>query len=243
MKNSRVLISLLLAITALAFACAPKNTISSSSVDPDNIYQSYDVSGTWYGTTAVVMFREGGPEGKVIELGGRSQVEYNGGILKKDRRVYSDTAAYVLYSQDIFHDNLFLFTDPAGKKYQNSLTVEPIEIVSENRFTADRGKDLILSLSRPVKDDENLLTTVYVTAPDRSPNASQKKSLVKLENNFLTDRSTIVIRKLELLSLSSGQGVVSVKISGMKKLEEAAPAGGIMTYDQESDRIYFTLPD
>jgi hypothetical protein len=243
MNNSSAIIFWIVVFVALDFGCASKNTIHSGSVDPANIYQSYDVSGTWHGTTAVVMFRDGGPEGKVIELAGPAQVEYNGGILKKDRRVYSNTAAYVLYSQDIYRENSFLFTDPAGKTYRNSLTLEPIEIESEDRFTADRGKDLILRLSRAVKTDETLSTTVHVTATDRSPNASQKNSLIKLDNNFFENRSTVIIRPLELLSLRSGQATVSVKISGRKRIEESAAGGGKITYDYESKQIYFTLPD
>lgn len=237
------LLPFILAAILMAGGCAPKNTVASGSVDPANIYQSYDVSGSGRGTTVVAKFRDGGPEAKVIELGGTAQIEYNGGILKKDRRVYSDTAAYVLYSQDFFRESFFLFTDPAGKKYRNSLTIEPVEIDSEDRFTADRSKDLVFRLSRAVKTDETLSTTVFVTATDKSPNASQKKSLIKLENNFFGDRSTVIIKQLELLSLSSGQGVVAVKILGVKKIEEAAPAGGKMTYDYESKGIYLTLPD
>jgi hypothetical protein len=242
LKNSAVFITVVILFLALTSGCAPKNTIGSGSVDPSHIYQSYDVSGTWYGTTAVAMFRDGGPAGKVIELAGPAQVEHNGGILKKDRRVYSDTAAYVLYSQDIFRESSFLFTDPAGKKYRNSLTIEPVEIATEDRFTADRGKDLVLRLSRAVRDDETLSTTIAVSA-NRSPNAAHKKSLIKLENNFFGDRSTVIIKQLELLSLSSGQGAVSVQIFGVKKIEEAAPAGGKMSYDYGSKQIYFTLPD
>lgn len=241
-NNSRLFIFGIIAFLAPGFGCSSKNTVPSGSVDPANIYQSYDVSGTWYGTTAVVMFRDGGPDGKVIELAGPAQVEHNGGILKKDRRVYSDTAAYVLYSQDIFRKSSFLFTDPAGKTYRNSLTIEPIEVASEDRFIADRGKDLVLRLSRAVRDDETLSTTIAVSA-NKSPNASHKKSLIKLENNFFGDRSTVIIKQLELLSLSAGQGAVSVKIFGAKKIEEAASAGGKMSYDYESKQIYFTLPD
>lgn len=241
-KNSRLFIFGIIAFLAPGFGCASKNTVPSGSVDPANIYQSYHVSGTWYGTTAVVMFRDGGPEGKVIELSSPAKIEHNGVALKKDRRVYRDTAAYVLYSQDIFRESSFIFTDPAGNKYRNSLTIEPVEIATEDRFTADRRKDLVLRLSRAVRDDETLSTTIAVSA-NKSPNAAHKKSLIKLENNFFEGRSTVIIKQLELLSLSSGQGGVSVKIIGAKKIDEAASAGGKMSYDYESKQIYFTLPD
>jgi hypothetical protein len=243
LRLMKKLMPIILIAALIAIGCAPKNTVRSGSVDPANIYQSYDVSATWHGTTVVVMLRDGGPEAKVIELGGNAQVEYNGGVLRKDRRVYSDTAAYVSYGQEDVTENSFVFTDPAGKKYRNSLTMEPVEIDSEERFTADRNKDLVLRLSRPIKADETLTTTVYVTPTDKSPNASRKKSLIKLENNYFEGRSTIIIKQIELLSLSSGQASVSVKISGEKKIEEAAPAGGKMTYDFETKGIYFTLPD
>lgn len=219
--------------SVLVPACAPKNTISSASVDPASIYQDYAISVMKKSTTVVGIFRDGGPEGRVIELRAPSRLEYNGDPVKKDRRVYSESAAYTSYLQEFFSDSTLVFTDPTGKNYTNKLTIDPVELKS-GPVSIDRSHDIVIELTRPVKVNETLVTTVALTARNDS---SGRLGYITLENNFAEGRSSIIIRATDLARLASGSGVISIKVRAEKPLDENTGGGGRMAYDYTSDQV------
>jgi len=232
-------LSLILLLAIVLSGCAPGDTVRSSSIDPAEIYQEYDVSRGKYGTTAVAMFRVGGPGGQVIYLTADSQVEYNGILLKRDTRVYADTAGYTEYGAESRAENTFIFTDPAGKDYKNSVATDPI-LLETGPLTIDRSRDIMIKLSRPVKENETLSTTIGLMSRDPQDKTDRGR-FVKLDGNFAEGRSSIIIRPEDLRGLASGKATISVMLKGEKPLDEGTPRGGRIKYDCESADIQTTV--
>jgi hypothetical protein len=228
----KVLIILSIALIA---ACGPKKTVTSFTIDPSRIYQDYSVSTGRNTDTVVAFFRDGGPDGKAIELYWSAEVKHNGRVLKRDRRPYSDTAAYTAYLQEFYGDNEFEFTAPGGQKYINRVSVEPVELKS-GRLELDRKRDIVIELTRPVKDSEQMSTEIALTARDAADD-SGAKGFVRLKNNFAGNRASIVIHPEDLADMGWGMGVIAVKVEGEKPLDEGTPNGGRMVYDFTTGQI------
>lgn len=206
---------------------------------PPDVFQDYSIEASARLNSVVAQFRKGGPDGEIIELSDGSNVEHNGELLTRERRVYSDTFAYKVYPQEFVSENDLVLTMPDGRKFKNRLSMEPIDLLSEP-IKVDRTNDLRLKLTRPVKETEKLKFGLSVVGPDDGQSETGKTS-ISLQNIFADDRATIIVSAADLATLKTGRAVATVEVSGQKPTDEGTPAGGRISYTYRSDHLQISI--
>lgn len=226
----------------LTIACRPGHLAYSDAVPPGEIYQQYEISAGKFGSSAVGIYRQGGRDGKVVQLVSPANVKFNNELLYKDTRVYADSCAYTGYYHEPFVKNEFVFTAADGKSYTNTLNLEPVEFTLADRIDLDRSQDIILPLSRVIAPGERLETHISNSEPHLKDPPAELTRFIKLENNLSADRKTIIIKPGEIKDLQNGRGTISVVIKSETPLQQSTPASGHIAYEYRSELFYMTIP-
>lgn len=125
---------------ALLASCASTETADSSTVKQTEIYPSYDIKydAADGNLRATASFRFGGASGTTMRLVDPSKVTYNGKDMEKQNNFLSGT--YYSYSIAGYEStHTFEYTDNDGKKYKNTIALEPCKF-DERTMTVPDGK-------------------------------------------------------------------------------------------------------
>lgn len=236
-KNRIYLFGLLLLMT---FGCRSCDTVESSEIAQSEIYQDYSVEALKSGAKATAFFRVGGSTGTTIDLVPPSKIELNGTEMTKHPRTFLNGTDYTLASDTAAGRYLFSYTNGDGQVFQNEIDFEPIELVSVPA-TIDPKQKTIISLSRPVRDDESLDTSIVsLETPPQNANAPANNSntapsyLIDLHQNTASGRTAIEIAPGAIKNLAPGKAEISIRVSAGRDLEQKTRAGGGISYRYSS---------
>src|SRR6187551_469702 len=141
-------------VILLITSCSSNETSDSKNVKQSEIYQTYRINWSNGSGSATASFRFGGENGTTLRLNEPSKVTYNGQKLTEGKFLFGGAfyqGDQVKYSSK----HVFRFTDSDGKVYENTYEFEPIEFKNPPK-TVSKSADLILPLSRRIKNDESL---------------------------------------------------------------------------------------
>ncbi len=139
----------------MVFGCASTETIESTKVSPTEIYQAYSINSNKNSTNTTATFRVGGATGSTVDLDVPSKILHNEQEMSESKPFLFKGTDYNASAKQFVSQHKFSFTDAAGKTWNNEISLDALEITSQN-LTISKANGGIIVLSRPVGKDENV---------------------------------------------------------------------------------------
>lgn len=223
--------------------CASTDTVESTKVSPSEIYQSYVINGTKNSTSVNATFRVGGSTGSTVDLDAPAKVEHNGKEMNESKPGFFKGTDYNDSVNQFVSNHKFKFTDAAGKVWENEISLEGLEITSQN-VSVSKINGGTITLSRPVGKDEKAEFSLVSdkTPPPSSGNtnsANKKPELnysTSLQVNFDQAGTTAKIDSSSLKNFVDGKATLMVTVHKNKSTQQAAK-GGSMDFNYESQKV------
>ncbi len=202
-------------------------TIPSNTVMSSQVFQLYTVEGSRSNMQVVAAFRVGGATGTTLELTAPGKVSYNAAEMPVSAPSNLIGTSYRMKGTDYRisgneyrakHD--FLFTDNDGKTYANSISLSPLEIVTNSALALQNNQPTTISLSRTVAADEKLTVGIGTSIGDEIPTAGNSIY-------FNSSRNAIIItpQYWQAKSLRT-KTEVEIVVSKSAGITQGSPLGG-----------------
>lgn len=225
--------------------CASTETIESTKVAPTEIYQDYTIHGSKTGTNTTVTFRVGGSTGSTVDLDAPSKINHNGKEMNESKPNFLKGTDYNDSANEFISEHKFAFTDASGKVWQNEISLQALEITSQN-LVISKASGAAITLSRPVGKDENVEFSL-VSEKNPPPSQDNSNSNVKtkasepdystnLQIKFDEARSTATIEPFSLKKFVDGKANLKVTVRKNKAAQQSAK-GGSLDFTYESNKI------
>lgn len=227
--------------------CASTETIESTKVAPSEIYQDYAIRGSKTGTNTTVTFRVGGSTGSTVDLDAPSKISHNGKEMNESKPNFLKGTDYDDSANEFISEHNFAFTDASGRVWENDISLQALEITSQN-LVISKASGAAMTLSRPVGKDENVeFSLVSETNPPPSQGNSNSNSNAKtkarnpdysatLQVKLDEDGSIATIEPSSLKNFVGGIAVLKVTVRKNKPAQQSAK-GGSLDFTYESQRI------
>ncbi|MBX7173652.1 MAG: hypothetical protein K1X72_21970 [Pyrinomonadaceae bacterium] len=222
--------------------CASTDTVESTKVSPGEIYQSYIINGTKNSTSVNATFRVGGSTGSTVDLDAPAKVEHNGKEMNESKPGFFKGTDYNDSANQFVPNHKFRFTDAAGKVWENEISVEGLEITSQN-LSVSKTNGATITLSRAIGKDENV---EFNLTSDKTPPASsnsnsnaktpEKNYSTSLKVDFDESRTVAKIEPSSLKNFVDGTAKIYLTLRKNKSTQQAAK-GGSMDFNYESQKI------
>lgn len=223
-KAMKVLFLLTISFCLSTLACiqASVETVSSNTVQADQVFQIYTVEASSARTEIVAAFRVGGATGTTLELAAPAKISYNdeavpvsapGNLIGTNYRMKGTDYRATFEQYQPSHE--FSYTDRKGKTYVNSVNLAPIEIAVNGAVKFDNSKPATIPLSRVVGANETLTISLdsaiddAVPAVDNSVYLNAKRNAVVVTPNYwktksLSSRAELKIKVKKSAGVSNG---------------------------------------
>ena len=225
--------------------CASTETVESTKVAPNEIYQDYSIQSSKNSTRITATFRVGGSRGSTIDLDAPSKIDYNGVPMTESSAGFLKGTTYNSNLKEFLSQHKFSFTDATGKVWQNDINLDALEINSKDVAISIANGGTI-TLSRPVGKDEEiefLLVSEKTPPPSQgNSNANDKnRSVEPVYSNTLKvdldgNRTTAKIEPSSLKYFVDGKANLSVTVKKTKQTQQSAK-GGQMDFSYESQKV------
>lgn len=224
------------------FGCASTETIESTKVSSTEIYQSYDIGGNKDQTTVTATFRVGGPTGSTVDLDAPSKVIHNGKEMSESAPGFLKGTNYHDSANNFVATHKFSYTDANGKTWQNEISLDALEMTGKD-VTVSKTNGAIITLSRPVGQDENIQLTLYSeTNPPPATNSNsnnktpEKDYSITLPANFDATRTTIKIEPSVLKNFVNGKATITLTVRKNNAPQQSAK-GGMINFSYDSQKV------
>lgn len=234
-----------LVFVSLVLGCASTETIESTKVPPNEIYQHYSVAATRDETHVSATFRLEAAWGKTVDLDAPARIEHNGREMKEIAPSFMSGTNYKYVSDRFEPAHQFVYTDANGKIYRNELNIEPLEIRG-NSFNLSRLEANRIPLTRAVGENEqvNISLASETSPPPTESNANANLNLKNEENHSLYQtaeldktRGVLIITPDKLKRFVPGKAFINVRIQKEEKPKQRTVKGGAMIFTYESASI------
>lgn len=228
---------------SLACVQASVETVSSNTVQANQIFQIYTIEASAAKTETVAAFRVGGATGTTLELAAPSKILYNdeampvsapGNFIGTNYRVKGTDYRTTFAQYNPAHK--FSYTDAKGKTHVNSITLAPIEIASKNAINFDRLKPAMIPLSRVVGANETLTISLDSAIEDRVPTESNFAYLNAKRNAVVITPNYWKAKSLE----STAQ--MKIKIKKSAGVSNGSPLGGSISAVYSAESVSVNIP-
>lgn len=238
----------------LTFGCRSCDTIESNKVVQSEIYQDYSVTASNTGTDVTATFRVGGSTGMTVDLDAPSKVEYNGREMTENLRSMLAGTIYTVQITGFQGSHQFTYTNGEGRVFENSITFDQLEIVPGVREINPKEKTIIF-LSRPLRDNESLETTLSSLEPTPTPTPqngnAERRGNIRVEDspsfsqslggNLTGKRNAIEISPGDLKNFVPGKAVLKIAVRGNSGLQQETKTGGTIRYTYTSEGLSVTV--
>lgn len=235
----------------MVLGCASTETIESTKVAPTEIYQDYIIRGSKNSTNVTATFRVGGPTGSTVDLDAPGKVTHNGKEMNESKPGFLKGTDYGFAANEFISEHKFVYTDAAGKTWENEINLPALEINVQN-LTFSKANGGTITLSRPVDKDENVEFSLVSekTPPSSSGNSNSNTNVknklpeqeysTKLQIKFDDSRSSIKIEPFSLKNFVEGKATVWLTVRKNKTVQNSAK-GGALDFSYESQKIAVNL--
>lgn len=250
LKKHFYLFGLLLLLT---FGCRSCDTVESTKIAQSEIYQDYSITASNSSTSVTATFRVGGGTGTTVDLDAPSKIEYNGRELTENLRSMLSGTNYTTQSNGFQGSHQFTYTNGDGRVFQNSISFEPVDLVFGVRELKTGEKTIIL-LSRPLREDESIDTTLSSLEPTPKPTPqngnTERRGNVSIDtpsysqslgNNLNSKRNAIEINASDLRNFVPGKAVLGITVRGNSDLQQKTEKGGRIDYTCISQGLSVTV--
>ncbi|MBX7173654.1 MAG: hypothetical protein K1X72_21980 [Pyrinomonadaceae bacterium] len=240
MKNLYLLF--ILASLLIFSGCDSTATVESNKVSSSEIYQNYSITARKNQTNISATFRVGGASGTTVDLDSPAKIIHNGNEMNESKPGFLKGTNYQDSVNEFVPTHKFVYTDAKGKTWQNEITMQGLEIAS-NEISFSKAKGGKIILSRPVGKDEIVEFTIISdqTAPEVSKNKSKKRLPEKvystrLQVKFDTAHSSVIIAPNSLRNFADGTAQLHLNLRKSKNLQQSAK-GGIIDFTYEAEQV------
>lgn len=232
----------------MILGCASTETVESTKVAPTEIYQSYLIRATKNSTGVNVTFRVGGPTGSTVDLDAPSNVSHNGKEMTESAPGFLKGTDYHGSANQFVSHHKFSYKDASGKVWENEISLDALEVNSQN-LNISKMKGGTITLSRPVGKDE---TVEFSLVSERNPpatngangnsniNSNHHHDYVSYSNNlevsFDESRTTVKVNSASTKNFVDGQANLTVTVSKNKTVQQSAK-GGLLDFRYESQKV------
>lgn len=240
-------------LVLMVFGCRSCDTVESNKVAQTTIYQDYSIVATRDSTSVSATFRVGGSGGTTLDLNAPSKIEYNGKGMTENLRTMFGGTNYSWSGNGFQNSHQFAYTDGDGRVFQNGTSFEAIELVP-GVSEIDPKLKTIIQLSRPLRDNESLETSVSSLEPtpvpvpqngNTHPNANTASNSPaftwSIHNNLRDDKSAIEIDHGSLKNFVPGKAVLRITVEGSTGLQHKTETGGRISYTYTSQDLDVTI--
>lgn len=231
-----------LPILMLLFAglgCAMLETVESTRIPQAEIRQTYRVSADRNETHAAAIFYHGS-WGKTVDLDAASRIVHNDREMPQISPNFLKGTTYDVYFKEFQTRHVFVYTNGEGRVFRNEMSFEPIEINLPEAIVS-RARNIVVPLSRAVRENEQISISLASTearpaaepANDNSAGPPPPNSPVydlTLNGELDAARAAVVLKPKNLKNFVAGKAVLKIEVSRSLNLQQAAPAGGSMSW-------------
>lgn len=224
---------LLFAVFVLLFAvsCVSTETIESTNVVAEEVYQDYDVRLSKNSSNALATFRVRGKTGTTIDLDAPAKIELNGKAMTESKPGFLTGTNYQFFAPSLGLQYQFLFTNADGKTYQNETSLMALELTATT-LNLSKSQPTAIPLSRALAADEELEVVINGQA------AADEKASSLVSTGLKTDASRAIglLDPKLLKDVAAGEGELRVECSKGGALKQHTKAGGAIkiTYSAAS---------
>jgi hypothetical protein len=216
-------ITIAAAILLLA-SCKSNEIGNSKDVNPDAIYQEYNVTATEGENEAsfTAQFRFGGDNGTTLVLNDKSQISFDGKALAVDSS--GGIGAYYqtkLPMASAAGKHNWTFTDGNDKSYSNTFNLQPFTLVT-NFAAPITAADLELNFSGLQDNDE-----INISINDTSHSSSRYRDV---DTAIKISGGKTIISAMAMKKLAPGPLTIDVTKIQNINLKEATKEGGSIMY-------------
>lgn len=223
--------------------CRSTETIESTKVSATEIYQSYLIQGNKNSTSVNVTFRVGGPTGSTVDLDAPAKIEHNGKEMTESSPGFLKGTDYNDSSSQFVANHKFKFTDASGKVWENEISLEALEITSQN-LSFSKSSGATFMLSRPLGKEEtveiSLTSEKNPPPPSNNGNSSNKTSDlnygISLHPTFDQTGTTAKIESSELKNFVDGKANLQMTVRKNKSASQSAK-GGSLEFSYEAQKV------
>jgi hypothetical protein len=237
--------SVFLVFISFILGCASTGTVESTKIAPSEIYQEYSISARRNQTNVSAIFREDGALGTTVDLDAPSKIEHNGKEMRENPPSFLKGTTYYDEVSRFEPAHKFVYTDSAGKIYQNEIRLEPLEISGDSFNLSGAGTNRI-PVSRPVGASETIIVSLTSetapppketntnanTNPDDAPTYS-----FTVPANLDETRAAFIIEPSLLKKFAPGKAHLSFEVRKEVTATQMTNKGGKMTFSYESASV------
>jgi hypothetical protein len=236
----RLLLLLLLSFCCMALRCASGNKLESGNVNQQEIYQAYSIRRSQESLEIKATFRLRDRYGDTLALTAPSRVTYNDTeMLRRD--YFMNGANYVVDATSYSATSRFSFTDTKGKTYSNSISLEPLELVSAAGLAFGKTAPAVLPVSRINKEEDVKVTLLLKDSKgvEFYSEVRDGRGVVGFRNSVYFDEAkrAIVIEPDFLKDAAAGAATVSLVARKEKAAEQANGRGGELSIEYSADPV------
>jgi hypothetical protein len=229
----------------MVLGCRSTETVESTKVASTEIYQSYSINGSKNSTSVNVTFRVGGSTGSTVDLDAPSSVSHNGKELTESAPGFLKGTDYRDAANQFVPNHKFLYKDASGKVWENEITMDALEVISEN-LTISKMSGGTIMLSRPVSKDEEV---EFSLVSEKNPPATNKANgntntnsnnyesySNNLQVSYDESRSVAKINPSSTRKFVDGKAKLTIAVRKNKTVQQSAK-GGSIDFSYESQTV------
>lgn len=223
---------ILLILTLIAAGCYSIETVESTTVSSNDVYQSYSIKTAKNRTSVYVVFRVGTESGATIDLDAPSKIEYNGALLPEIAPTGWKGTTYEESTNKFIGNHQFIYTDSNGKTFRNEINFVPLEF-SGSSFRVNRQSNTLIPLSRSVSGDEEISAYIFGKAkPGKTNSTAESSNSIPVRLN--SARSAILIEPNDLQNFLNGKAILSLRAEKTESLKQNGAKGGEIRLSYEA---------
>ncbi|WNJ16911.1 hypothetical protein [Pontibacter sp. G13] len=220
-------------MVAILSSCEDRQT--SDLVLQDRIFTQYELSFDpgLDQTTAVAKFSIGSASGDGLELGGNSEITFNGSLLTLGTDPITSEPIYETTFDGLISGGTFLFQDTEGNQYSNTVSMKSVDFI-QTPSNINRSEDLTIEWTGGELGASEEMTVDFLLAG----------SSVSNNPTFVTDEigaTSITISSSDLLSLDPDTYTMSLDRWARPTPTETPAAGGAILLHYQAEPLVVDL--
>jgi hypothetical protein len=226
-------------IIALLGGCYSTETVESTKIPANDVYQDYKITARKDRTSVTATFRVVDYSGATIDLDAPSKIEHNGKMMAEISPGAWKGTTYEDETHGLVAAHQFVYTDANGKTFSNDVALDALEF-GGNSFKLSRTRPTLLPLSRSVGADEEISAAITGTPKPVKNNSNEMTASVvplKLDET----RRALVIAPEDLKNFANGRADLSLEIEKTMPLKQANGRGGAIKIVYEAEGIEISI--
>lgn len=233
------LLTILLFLTVIASGCYSIETVESTAVSSNDVYQYYSVRANKNRTSVYAIFRVGTKSGATIDLDAPSKIEHNGQLMPEIAPTGWKGTTYEEAANKFIGNHQFIYTDATGKTFRNEINFAPLEFTVDS-FKVSRQGNTLIPLSRTV--DKNEEVSAYVsgrTKPNKTNSTVDSSTTVPVRLD--PARFAILIEPNDLRNFLDGKASIGLRVERTESLAQNGGQGGEISFSYEAEGILLNI--